>query len=495
MFCIDPWDELIYSLRYVIHFVGLVAPEFSKRVEMAGVKFERWLSSFREEPPPPPAEPKFLSVSDHLPLVEFNLQPDPGLYAKYADVVLQYGYLVLFASAWPIIFALSLFDNLIVIRLGAWRQCALRRRPYVELAENVGMWDRIMDTMSILGIWFNVAIYVFTGKNFDNYGLVVQIVFILTASQTLGMFKMVLHTLLTGTPQWITEIAQRQSYIVRKYLHGFDDNDEDAAADKALHEADAPLDDLIDVDGLSLYDFRKDKKKKMTRADVSKGLVLEKQRRGILHELTQARLALQKAYASESFDEITGMGKTLDGIPLGLLQIFLVDLSGVELLYVGADQVFVAARVLEDKDADDSSASLEAASPVFLLESDSGERVIRLDKEIGPLAPISSLRAVAVFELRRKEINGYSVYASAKLELIPLLSDQKPQEMSLKLNEQVTGEQEELNDHCFLRVRLTFSYSTISRCREDVIRLKSELGSLESQLALLKIGKSINLSD
>ena len=64
------------------------------------------------------------------------------------------------------------------------------------------------------------------------------------------------------------------------------------------------MDDLIDIDGLNLFDLRKSKK--ITEVDYEDMEKLESKKRGLLRELQSVKDLLNVVFKTENFNDATG---------------------------------------------------------------------------------------------------------------------------------------------------------------------------------------------
>ncbi|KZT55849.1 DUF590-domain-containing protein [Calocera cornea HHB12733] len=73
--------------------------------------------------------------------------PDYELFGDYAEMVTQFGYVVLWSVAWPLAPLCALVNNWVEIRSDAWKLTAHYRRPLPMRAETIGPW---LDSLSFL---------------------------------------------------------------------------------------------------------------------------------------------------------------------------------------------------------------------------------------------------------------------------------------------------------------------------------------------------------
>ena len=82
-------------------------------------------------------------------------------------VVLQFGYMTLFAPAFPFGFFIGYLNNLVELRSDGFKICMLNRRPLYRCAEDIGTWNYILDVMSTLSVITNATLLAITSKSLD----------------------------------------------------------------------------------------------------------------------------------------------------------------------------------------------------------------------------------------------------------------------------------------------------------------------------------------
>lgn len=94
-----------------------------------------------------------------LKLVEFGSR---GLFPEYLEMVLQYGFVTIFVAAFPLAPLFALINNIFEMRLDAKKLLAYHRRPVFARVRNIGIWYRILDSISKLAVITNGFIIAFT---------------------------------------------------------------------------------------------------------------------------------------------------------------------------------------------------------------------------------------------------------------------------------------------------------------------------------------------
>uniref|UniRef100_A0A7N8WVJ7 Anoctamin n=1 Tax=Mastacembelus armatus TaxID=205130 RepID=A0A7N8WVJ7_9TELE len=76
--------------------------------------------------------------------------------------VIQFGFITLFVASFPLAPLLALFNNILEIRVDAWKFTTQFRRPVASKARNIGAWQEILNAVAILSVVTNAFIMAFT---------------------------------------------------------------------------------------------------------------------------------------------------------------------------------------------------------------------------------------------------------------------------------------------------------------------------------------------
>ncbi|MGH0117212.1 UNVERIFIED_CONTAM: hypothetical protein FKN15_046133 [Acipenser sinensis] len=95
---------------------------------------------------------------------DFNLQPmnDYGLFDEYLEMILQFGFTTIFVAAFPLAPLLALLNNIIEIRLDAYKFVTQWRRPLASRAKDIGIWYGILEGIGILSVITNAFVIAVT---------------------------------------------------------------------------------------------------------------------------------------------------------------------------------------------------------------------------------------------------------------------------------------------------------------------------------------------
>ncbi|XP_063783900.1 anoctamin-4 isoform X2 [Pseudophryne corroboree] len=95
---------------------------------------------------------------------DYNLQPINayGLFEEYLEMILQFGFTTIFVAAFPLAPLLALLNNIIEIRLDAYKFITQWRRPLASRAKDIGIWYGILEGIGILSVITNAFVIAIT---------------------------------------------------------------------------------------------------------------------------------------------------------------------------------------------------------------------------------------------------------------------------------------------------------------------------------------------
>ena len=472
----------IFFVRYCIMFIEVIVP-IMKYVADTNIDNIAAQSTSVEESVVAYDDPELKYFSDEMYRYEY-----PGPFNDYAETCIQFGYITLFASVVPLIATLSIIENLVKMRLGAYKLCSYARRPFPELVEDIGMWNSLMDTMGILGFVVNTALIVFSTDSFERFPMMERIIIFLVAEQSLLIYKIALTTFFPSPPGWIDEITKRIFFVEQKYQFGVDDEVEDSS-----DNIKGNLDDPVDIDRITLFDIRKEKLNQETYKEIEQ---VEDKRRMLLKELRGVKEQLQEAYKTESFNDVTGIGETKHGLPLGRLTVKLLEIQQ----YMSRERpstvkIRISIEWSGKRGGTPPGPPIGPYSYSRTVELSPAKGVAVFDQAVGPFAPIKTLDADVIFDILdgKPEMNN-AVVAKATISLRELqdqLQTQKTLTVRIpKMGDDDDPQAEVQYDYATLFVVLQFQYSKVQPLRTKIYHIQDEVRGAEKRLAELKTGNS-----
>lgn len=92
-----------------------------------------------------------------------RLMPYDGTFDDFNDRVIQFGYLVLFAPAFPLAPFLAFVNNVVEIRTSGFKMCFAYQRPKWRARSGIGSWLAVMNVLGFLAVITNASMITFVG--------------------------------------------------------------------------------------------------------------------------------------------------------------------------------------------------------------------------------------------------------------------------------------------------------------------------------------------
>lgn len=158
--------------------------------------------------------------------VESTMDVYEGTLNDYLEMFLQFGYVFLFSSVFPLAAVWALLNNITEIRSDAFKMCRVFQRPFAESASNIGAWQIAFEVISVMAVMTNCALI---GMNpevqkllpSDISGVNVVIVFVIVEHVLLAV-KVAVAYFIPDTPKWVevelAKIAYQSKLALQKEL-------------------------------------------------------------------------------------------------------------------------------------------------------------------------------------------------------------------------------------------------------------------------------------
>jgi hypothetical protein len=137
----------------------------------------------------------------------------------YMEIVIGYGYLVLFGVAFPFTPLISLFLCLVEMKVDSFKLCKISKRPFPDKDSSIGIWLNVTQAIAVAGVITNVAVLIFTSDVFDFSTNAEQWIAFFIIEHVLLTFKFGLSVVIPDRPvvvqqgvQWTSRIANEKVY-------------------------------------------------------------------------------------------------------------------------------------------------------------------------------------------------------------------------------------------------------------------------------------------
>ena len=84
-----------------------------------------------------------------------------SLFYEYLEMVLQFGFVTIFVSAFPLAPFFAFINNILEVRLDAHKMISAFRRPVAVRVKNIGIWYRILEGIGKLSVMTNALVIAF----------------------------------------------------------------------------------------------------------------------------------------------------------------------------------------------------------------------------------------------------------------------------------------------------------------------------------------------
>ncbi|CAB4028652.1 Hypothetical predicted protein, partial [Paramuricea clavata] len=97
---------------------------------------------------------------------DYYLTPIPrnALFYEYLEMVIQFGFITIFVAAFPLGPLFALLNNLVEIRLDAYKFITTYRRPRAARAEDIGIWYSILKGVAVFSVLVNGFVIAFVSE-------------------------------------------------------------------------------------------------------------------------------------------------------------------------------------------------------------------------------------------------------------------------------------------------------------------------------------------
>ncbi|XP_064845162.1 anoctamin-8-like isoform X2 [Oncorhynchus masou masou] len=172
-------------------------------------KRESWIN------PPEEQESTILAQAE----IESCMQTYEDTFQDYQEMFVQFGYVVLFSSAFPLAAMCALINNIIEIRSDALKLCTGLQRPFGQRVESIGQWQTAMEAMGLIAIIVNCYLIGQCGqlqRLFPWLSPEMAIISIVILEHFAILLKYIIHVAIPDIPSWVGEKMAKLEYQRRE---------------------------------------------------------------------------------------------------------------------------------------------------------------------------------------------------------------------------------------------------------------------------------------
>lgn len=191
------------------------------------------------------------------------MEPFVNTFGEFNAMAVQYGYLALFAPAYPLAPILALISNVFEIRIDGAKLCTVTRRPRVRQAEDIGSWFTVLNVLGFFAVITNATMLAFVGSQLGNAdekggpcpdegpcpagfgmaGIAVRImkqrlwVMAMLIEHGVMLMRLVIMRVSPNTPAWISEAKDKLDFRVSGWENSVDEMKRDGKRLETIHDA------------------------------------------------------------------------------------------------------------------------------------------------------------------------------------------------------------------------------------------------------------------
>lgn len=171
-----------------------------------------------------------------------------NVFEDMDEVLILYGYTVLFVVACPWVPFLSLISIVLESFLDQKKLVFLYRRPFPLTASHNEPWDTAFDVVGMLAMVTNGALIAFTSKAFENWSHTEKIMLFLALEHCLIILRLLVSTVFPAIPQQVRLLSMQQAVIVHRHVNlGGEEADHESRA-SAMLATPQPVPHIFDQD-------------------------------------------------------------------------------------------------------------------------------------------------------------------------------------------------------------------------------------------------------
>ncbi|XP_032992527.1 anoctamin-8 [Lacerta agilis] len=151
--------------------------------------------------------------------VESCMKKYEDTFQDYQEMFIQFGYVVLFSSAFPLAATCALINNIIEIRSDAFKLCTGLQRPFGQRVESIGEWQKVMEAMGVLAIVVNCYLIGQCGqlqRLFPWLSPEGAIISVVVLEHFALLLKYVIQVAIPDIPGWVAEEMAKLEYQRRE---------------------------------------------------------------------------------------------------------------------------------------------------------------------------------------------------------------------------------------------------------------------------------------
>ncbi|GLV46184.1 Abnormal X segregation [Carabus blaptoides fortunei] len=144
-----------------------------------------------------------------------------GTFDDYLEMFVQFGYVVLFSSVYPVAAFWAVLNNIIEIRADAFKLCVAFQRPMARKVKDIGAWQKAFEIVGAMSIMTNCGLLALSPRmraRFQDLDAGTWVLVFVVLEHVLLGVRFVLHKGIADRPEWVRVEVARRIYESRQAL-------------------------------------------------------------------------------------------------------------------------------------------------------------------------------------------------------------------------------------------------------------------------------------
>ncbi|XP_060072109.1 anoctamin-8-like isoform X2 [Ylistrum balloti] len=157
--------------------------------------------------------------------VESTMNKYEDTFEDFLEMFIQFGYVTLFSSAFPLAALCALMNNIMEIRSDAFKLCMNHQRPFGQQVENIGTWQDALELMGFIAVIVNCALIGISGqvtRMVPSSSVVSIIIIIVTLEHIILALKFLIAYAIPDIPEAIATKKAKLEFLRRQALKKFE---------------------------------------------------------------------------------------------------------------------------------------------------------------------------------------------------------------------------------------------------------------------------------
>ncbi|KAE9536690.1 hypothetical protein AGLY_007092 [Aphis glycines] len=206
---------LLITRQLIRNIKESALPYVLEQIRFAKISFDLFGALTPSDGPAKPNGERVVSQ----PELECSMFKFDGTFSEHLEIFIQFGYVVMFSSAFPLAALCAFLNNLIEIRSDAFKMCYVYQRPFGQRIKDIGMWQNIMEVMGFIAVLVNCALIGLSGqvhRLLPDMTAIQTVLLIVALEHIMLAFRCALSCLIPDVPQWIATEMAKTEYIRRE---------------------------------------------------------------------------------------------------------------------------------------------------------------------------------------------------------------------------------------------------------------------------------------